>query len=211
MIKWGPWIKRGSNAWLASEDKPSWEVPDSITYFELERGWTSYTYPTLWSITDWNSVSIILLPADHPYYAIIAKGYVPFTGDTMPADASGDVLFKNGVNHDNDPVNLNWSLKDNDREIVGYKRKATGAEQPAPADTVTIARVSKFEANSLWENEAYQIHRPHAGSFRAGWLAAYRHLGLIRDETEAERLAAEHDVPLAKVKAILAVGRETGK
>ena len=211
MTEWGPKIERGSNAWLASKDRPAWNVPDSIMYFELEHGSAVGLYASLWSITDWNSVSMILLPADHPYYAIIAKGYVPFTGDTMPADASGAVLLKYGISHNNYPVNLDWSLKDNDREIVGYKRKAAGAEQPAPADTVTIARVSKSEANSLWENKARQITSAHAGSFRAVWLAAYRHLGLIRDETEAERLAAEHDVPLAKVEAILAVGRKTGK
>lgn len=206
-VVWGPEIlvdgKRPE--WLARDQQVDWSSPSKPFYGRI----TERAHE--WAATDWACVSTIRLPADHPAYIAIDKGFAPWSGgDAAPEDwDGGEVLRRGGTTRR--PIPWSAPYSDNQRwthvytthpgnfaDIIGYRKRATAAE-PATADTVQIARMTEAEAVAWWQKE------------RPGWISrvevavmVLKTLNLIRQETTAERFTREtgHAVTAAVLAAL---------
>lgn len=138
-IEWGPEI-------AVDGERPEWlgdvDVGHTVTICGLE---TQYPWNTGDSehITDmgewvWPDIDAIRLPASHPAYIAIAKGFTPWSGgDEAPGDWDGGwVLWRDGTTHQ--CPSWNWKVgQDRPEEgpkpsdIIGYRRKAVPHRETA--------------------------------------------------------------------------------
>jgi len=171
-------------------ERPAWLANDDRVWFHNSRGYNEQG--RIVGALAFELVDTIRLPADHFAYLAIAKGFTPWGGQTTkrmeagpaPHDwDAGEVLYRNGKIDDCDD---DWSWGDGDCDIIGYRRRS---EQLA-GDTVTIARMTEAQWWAKW----------HAH----GTSSLGHSLGIIREPTEAERIAAETGIALADVERVLA-------
>jgi hypothetical protein len=167
--------------------RPDWLNDDGRTVDASFRGkWIGDVDGNIKNVNDWwwPDIDAIRLPADHFAYKAIAAGFVPWGGgDEAPADwDGGEALFE--CEQAWEPQLRSWATAG---LIIGYRRRT---EQPANADTVTVQRNTAEAWQELFDQR--------------GAIPALRALGLIREPTEAERIAADTDIDLATVERVLA-------
>jgi len=207
-MEWGDKIYTGQR-------RPAWLKDDATPVFWHDSGWQSGSSTAgrmVWEQTG-DPLEYIQLEASHTAYTAINAGYEPNPGDSEkpPADYDGGpVLARNGSQFVYGAY-LNWKIPHmNDGptsgDIIGYKCKAGVVEDAwSPVGYVSVKRVSKAEAlASTPYSEAIGGGVETVDHYVDGWIAAYRHLGLIREPTRAETIAATTGVPLADVEKVLA-------
>lgn len=182
--------------WLTDDDKTliGWRGRPAAKW-SVEGAWSP---KQISSATDdyaaWHGVAAIRLPADHFAYLAIDNGFEPWGGgDAAPDDwDGGDVLRRGGASTRPEPWaapyahNQRWSHYLDGRQgrfadIIGYRKRAI-------ADTVTIARTTEAEAC-----RRYSLLREN-GDEPA--IALLHELGLIREETTAERFTRETGITI---------------
>lgn len=136
----------------------------------------------------------IQLPADHPAYVALARGFQPWIGGERAPDdwdATQPVLFRNG--EELVSGKFNWaipllpSIGETGADIIGYRKRVeygavhtdgsrSGGQSLAP-DPVRIAPMTLDEWKTI--------------QFHPGTTAWAQSVGLIRPETLAERFTRE--------------------
>lgn len=133
-----------------------------------------------WSHSDGApNIRRIKLPADHPAYVALARGFTPWSGgESAPNDwdATQPVLFRNGGEHVS--ANFNWaiphmpSIGETPADIIGYRKRSDSR-----TDYVRIAPMTLDEWKTI--------------QFHPGATTWAQSVGLIRPETTAERFTRE--------------------
>lgn len=172
--------------------RPDW-LADDVSLRLRECGGDFYDDVFEARAVDWHSeLEAVRLPVDHFAYKALDAGFQPWGGgDAAPADWDQEApLLRNGFKghvrswkHD---VNDHSELYD----VIGYRKRAEPKSlhdmypehcwHLPPADTVTIARMTEAEALCRF------VMPP-----RKCMLDMLRSLGLIREETLAERFTRE--------------------
>lgn len=143
-IEWGPEI-------AVDGKRPEWLGDgDEVIRVTNEARTEDHTSIVAESATYWPNVGHIRLPASHPAYIAIAKGFTPWSGgDEAPGDwDEGDVLrYGGGVYYpepwvDSYECNQRWFHVDYKEgkwaDIIGYRRKPEAiSPQPIGSGTVT--------------------------------------------------------------------------
>lgn len=193
-MTYGPEIKRGSDAWPTTDERPVWLGTGVSLGYQRDDGacyGPDEDMPGFWTERDiiangkgWASVVAIRLPANHWSYRAIEAGFTPCNG--KPADWDGGTV----IAHDDSngrtnigPKNImqSWEGDRNWCRIIGYHRKST-------KQTVTIEK--RTEAEWLDWTAARGAQRHSRGSIR--FMELVRDLGLVTPPTPLERFMAEH-------------------
>jgi hypothetical protein len=150
----------------------------------------------------WANITDVQLPADHPAYLAMDKGLEPWGGMSNDAPEDWDsplVLWRDdSVHRQLDVAPWKWGSKPYLSDIIGYPRRKPvqqlgenlGSFDP---DTVSIKRMTVDEARERFDIEPAGIA-----------MKAFRSLGLIREETLAERFTREtgHEATPAVLAAL---------
>lgn len=150
-------------------------------------------------------LTAIRLPADHFAYFAIAKGYQPWGGgDEAPDDWDGtdDVILRSGDTGD-DVCVTDWRCDGENWDIIGYRKRQ-------PTDTVTFTTAPATDATHVSVKRMTEAEVID-GRFRQystyGTLTAiteaFRDLGLIREPTQAETIAAKTGLTVNQVQSVL--------
>lgn len=200
-IKWGDPIE-------CNGVRPDWLRDDEPAEIENSpREWLE------WSGCVWhNFVTAIRLPADHPAYVALARGFTPWCGgESAPNDWDGDraqnILLRNGSTRKSVS---SWAWRENssraghatDFDVIGYRKRNTRFDEPhlarvevegsAPVEGVFIKRMTNDEATEFANKAAFDGLGHTAPCYAAsGAHACLKALGLIRPETTAERFTRE--------------------
>lgn len=137
------------------------------------------------------------LPAGHPAYVALARGFTPWSGgESAPDDWDGDrapnILLRNGETRRSVS---SWAWRENsskaahatDCDVIGYRKRAVHTDgtrsggQP-PSDTVEIKRMTEAEARQWIDDFAYSESSAHI-------LHALEQLGVV--QSRAERFTRE--------------------
>lgn len=194
-MEYGPEIKRGSDAWPETDERPVWLNDPKCRVMSLhadgyEDTNTLHHLAGMDGTADWfklgshsdgaDDIIAIRLPADHFAYKAIEAGFTPCNG--KPDDWDGGVIFTCYPGCDGREIvppirDEMWSANDPYYAPVrGYHRKST-------KQTVTIEKRSEDE----WIEWAGNI------GCRITVLSMIRELGLvIAPPTPLERFMAEH-------------------
>ena len=186
----------GGIVWGAKIDasnygKPlSWLKDNEEVYCHWSGHWSDHTSGGPYHVDyvhGWGEGFQIRLPADHWAYPVIAKGFTPWAGgDVAPDDwePGSPVLFCNG----DQPKQGEWAWGpgDGDNIIIGYRRKAEAV--PTDTDTVTIKLMTERQWRDLIISESGLADFSRAAN---STIRALRTLGIIHEETRAERFARE--------------------
>ena len=114
-------------------------------------------------------------------------------GDAAPDDFGAGVMFRNGfVSDPDDDGPWEWRNVLGSSDIIGYTRRAEPKSTYDPSTHVSVKRMTEADARIRWRGLTY-IHT----------IDALRELGIIREPTEAERIAAKTGIDLATVTAVL--------
>lgn len=176
-------IKWGAGIYGATMETLNLLGDTPVAYGDPDDWLESETYSS-WG---YNSSGLYHLPEDHPYYLATEKGFTYWPGgDGAPGDwePGSPVLFRNG----DQPKQGEWAWGpgDGDYIIIGYKRKAEAL--PTDTDTVTIKLMTERQWRDLIISESGLADFSRAAN---STIRALRTLGIIREETRAERFARE--------------------
>jgi len=198
-IEWGREIPVDGKrpAWLRDDDKFQWVAPGF--------GWamwdTGLNYVRAEGWTHADSTTAIKLPADHFAYKALDAGFEPWGGgDSAPEDwdRHDTVLRRDGVILEGRWAN-EWRHRLGSTDIIGYRKRAAQVEgDPAKLAAQRLAAFPDFVAvRRMTEVEARRL-------FPWSAMVGLHALGLIREETLAERFAREtgHEVTPAVEAAL---------
>jgi hypothetical protein len=195
-VQWGPEIE-------VNGVQPAWLRKTDIVDVRTNHGWcyskSTEPHPNppegwSWAQCDGKPCIVaIRLRPDHFAYLAIREGFEPWAGgETAPEHWDGNEVLlacgRRGVGVDWRRASAAMFGYECDNDIIGYRKRAEPV--PADADTVTLKRFSELDRARLY---------PHLHA------ETLRNLGLIREETPAERFTREtgHEITAA-VEAALA-------
>lgn len=188
-IKWGDPIECNGVRpdWLRDDAPCAIDQGDGL----LDNDWTAEE----WSW--WDGIRAFYLPADHPAYAALARGFTPWSGgDSAPDDWDEGEVLSRGAGIFKHAEGMDWRYAHTGNgpvqgDIIGYRKRveygavhADGSRsggQP-PRDTVEVRRMTEAEARDWIMNHTYTESEAHI-------LHALEQLGLV--ETTAERFTRE--------------------
>ena len=159
-IKWGDPIE-------CNGVRPDWLRDDEqrIAFQDVDSEWYGWETQVPWVARELNAESplAIRLPADHPAYVALARGFTPWSGgESAPDDWDGDtVLVLDGYGTPRQfekPREVSvvspdgWSGRLNAAQIIGYRKCNTEphlarieVEGSAPVEGVFIKRMTETE------------------------------------------------------------------
>lgn len=200
-IKWGDPIE-------CNGVRPDWLREDEPAEIENAPGeWLE------WSGCVWHRrVAAVRLPADHPAYVALARGFHPWSGgESAPDDwDGGKCLARSGRLIQPVFWTHPWNAtgygivcdeEANQSDVIGYRKRNTEphlarieVEGSAPVLGVFIKRMTNDEATEFANKAALDGLGHTAPCYAAsGAHACLKALGLIRPETLGERFTRETD------------------
>lgn len=200
-IKWGDPIE-------CNGVRPHWlrdDEPISVTYNGGAGGWAnangSQVYP---------GQTHFRLPADHPAYVALARGFHPWSGgESAPDDWDGGAVLLNSGDECGGASVTSWAGQIYDFGVIGYRKRNTRFDEPrlarievegsARVEGVFIKRMSEAEARAFAKSHGYV-----GGPDEEHYVGALHDVGLIRPESRAERFTREtgHEVTEAVEAAL---------
>jgi hypothetical protein len=213
-IKWGDPIE-------CNGVRPDWLRDDEPIVVEWRGGirsvpnaWTARSIDAEERSHSWSAVGGVLLPADHPAYVALARGFTPWSGgESAPDDwdATQPVLFRDRLAHTGAAWHWGHCDTPHPRDIIGYRKRnieprlaRIEVEGSAPVEGVFIKQLSREEVLELWRKESTDA-LASATTVAERVVLMMRGLGLVRrDETLAERFTREtgHEVTEAVEAAL---------
>ena len=191
-IKWGDPIE-------CNGVRPDWLRGRVTCDLKTAAGWGSAAYyDSENDAEDWAwshrpgdpNVTHIRLPADHPAYVALARGFTPWSGgESAPDDwDGGDVLLRDGTEWAHYPTWTDCGT----RSIIGYRKRveygAVDTDGSRSGDTVEVRRMTEDQWRVVIMNKSNLEKKSRATNTVISVLGD---LGLIRPETTAERFTRE--------------------
>lgn len=199
-IKWGDPIEcNGMRPDWLRDDEPC-TVLWAATSFGDEK-WSDldsgeYTVWNFWGSGNWKAFR---LRDDHPAYVALARGFHPWSGgESAPDDwdAAQPVLFRDRFAHTGAAWHWGHCDTPHPRDIIGYGKRNTRFDEPhlarievggsVPVEGVFIKRMTPAAIVERW-TEVLSLN----GTYEDDVVEFCRRLGLVQDESRAERFTRE--------------------
>lgn len=201
MIEWG-------NAIQVDGVRPDWLRDDGKIAARGQFDW--YAPADLDVDITWCQMTEIKLPANHAYYAATSRGFKYWPGGAdAPSDWDGGVVLvqDGGGKFDRHiykprtirrPDPRNWAGIGSSVPIIGYKAKQA-------SNTVTLEQMTEDEALAMVETlmPRRQWTDIIGAAHHAAIMRYLRVNGLIREPTEAERIAGKTGLTVEQVQEVL--------
>lgn len=174
-IKWGDPIE-------CNGVRPDWLRDGTPCAIDQGSGLLDNDWPAEdWSW--WDGLRAFYLPADHPAYVALARGFTPWSGgQSAPDDWDGEAVLQR-CGYEASPAWVSWvwpwrTDASEDYDIIGYRKR------------VDASRPSRFvNPPNLTEAEVRALVGGHDAAHRM--VEALRERGQLRPETTAERFTRE--------------------